>query len=118
MTTDDEAVVLIRALINAAKSDGRVDAQEQQSILSQVGDDPQTIAFLKQEFAVPLDVREFAWSVPLGMEVQVYTMSLAGIKIDSPAEIEYLRELAHGLRMSPEVCGQIHARYGLKGHFG
>ncbi len=113
MTTDDEAIVLIRALINAAKADGRVDTNEQQAILSQVPNDAQTINFLKQEFAQPLDVREFAWSVPLGMEVKVYTMSLAGMQLDTNTEARYLQELAHGLRMDPDLCRQIHAKYGL-----
>ncbi len=113
MTTDDEAIVLIRALINAAKADGRIDANEQQAILSQVPNDAQTIHFLKQEFAKPLDVREFAWSVPLGMEVKVYTMSLAGMQLDTNTEARYLQELAHGLRMDPDLCRQIHAKYGL-----
>lgn len=112
ITTDDEAVVLIRALINGAKADGRIDANEQQTILSQVPDDPATINFLKQEFAQPLDVREFAWSVPLGMEVKVYTMSLAGMQLDVQPEADYLVQLAHGLRLDPDVCRQIHARYG------
>lgn len=117
LSTDDEAVVLIRALINAAKADGRIDANEQQAILSQVPDDPQTIQFLKQEFAQPLDVRDFAWSVPLGLEVKVYTMSLAGMRLDTNTEAQYLRELAHGLRMDPDVCRQIHQRYGLQDIF-
>ncbi len=112
MTTNDEAVVLIRALINAAKADGRIDANEQQAILSQVPNDQQTISFLKQEFSQPLDVRDFAWSVPFGMEVKAYTMSLAGMQLDTNAEAQYLRELAHGLRLDPDLCNQIHAKYG------
>ncbi|MFO0940799.1 MAG: DUF533 domain-containing protein [Pirellulales bacterium] len=112
MTANDEAIFLIQALINAAKADGRIDANEQQTILSQVPNDPATINFLKQQFAQPLDVREFAWSVPLGMEVKVYTMSLAGMQLDNQAEAEYLVELAHGLRLPPDTCRQIHARYG------
>lgn len=112
MTANDEAIILIQALINAAKADGRIDANEQQSILSQVPNDPETINFLRQQFAQPLDVREFAWSVPLGMEIKVYTMSLAGMQLDSQVEADYLVQLAHGLRLSPETCRQIHARYG------
>lgn len=112
MTANDEAIILIQALINAAKSDGRIDANEQQNILSQVPNDPATINFLKQQFAQPLNVREFAWSVPLGMEVKVYTMSLAGMQLDNQAEADYLVQLAHGLRLAPETCRQIHARYG------
>jgi uncharacterized membrane protein YebE (DUF533 family) len=62
--------------------------------------------------AQPLDVRDFAWSVPLGMEVQILTMSLAAIDVDNQAEVDYLRELAHGLRLSSEVCNQVASRYG------
>jgi len=99
-------------MINAAKADGKLDNQEQQAILSRVPNDQETINFLRQEFARPLDVREFAWSVPLGMEVQVYTMSLASIQVDTRAEAQYLQELAHALRLDPDLCNQIHARYG------
>jgi hypothetical protein len=113
MSTNDEAIVMIRALINAAKADGRIDQQEQQKILSQVPNDQETINFLKHEFQQPLDVRDFAWSVPLGMEMQVYTMSLAGMNLDSNNEMQYLRELAHGLRLDPQLCSQVHQRYGV-----
>lgn len=61
-------------------------------------------------FARPLDAREFAWSVPVGMEQQVYTTSLIAIEVDSDREDRYLRELAHGLRLAPEVCDQIKER--------
>jgi Protein of unknown function (DUF533) len=117
LSTEDEAIVLIRALINAAKADGRIDNQEQQSILSQVPNDPQTINFLKQEFGQPLDVRDFAWSVPLGMEIKVYTMTLAGMRLDTNSEAQYLKELAHGLRLDPDLCNQIHSKYGIEAIF-
>ena len=113
MSTDDEAVVLIRAMINAAKADGRVSNEEQQEIIIRIANPSQeTIAFLREEFAKPVDVREFAWSVPLGMETQVYTISLASINLDTNPEAHYLRELAHGLRLDPDLCNQIHQRYG------
>lgn len=109
----EQALVLIRAMINAAKSDGQISQTEQQNILRQVGDaSAETIAFLRTEFAKPLDAREFAWSVPPGMEQQVYTISLMAIDLDSGREASYLRDLAHGLRLAPEVCEQIHRRLG------
>lgn len=109
----DVALVLVRAMINAAKADGNISQQEQQVILERIANPSQgTIDFLRQEFATPLNVRDFAWSVPLGLEQQVYTLSLATIDIDSPAEVNYLRELAHGLRIGPEICEEIHRRYG------
>jgi hypothetical protein len=113
VSAQEEALVLVRAMINAAKADGKLDQQEQQAILSRVPNDDETIAFLRQEFAQPLDLREFVWSVPLGLEVQVYTMSVATIQVDNRLEVQYLQELAHGLRLDPELCNQIHAKIGV-----
>ena len=110
---NDDALVLIRAMINAAKSDGEISEAEQQSILERIGNPSQeVINFLREEFSSPLDVREFAWSVPLGLEQKVYTMSLAAIELDANHEAAYLRELAHGLRLAPDVCNQIHQQFG------
>ena len=110
---NDDAIVLIRAMINAAKSDGDISEAEQQNILERLGNPtPDVIGFLQNEFAQPLDVREFAWNVPLGLEQKVYTMSLAAIELDVNTEAAYLRDLAHGLRLTPEVCNQIHRQFG------
>jgi uncharacterized membrane protein YebE (DUF533 family) len=110
---NDDAIVLIRAMINAAKSDGDISETEQQSILERIGNPTQeVIEFLRNEFNQALDVREFAWSVPLGLEQKVYTISLAAIELDQNKEATYLRDLAHGLRLSPEACNQIHQQFG------
>ncbi len=110
---NDDAIVLIRAMINAAKSDGQISEQEQQSILERIGNPTQdVIEFLRKEFSQPLDVREFTWSVPLGMEQKVYAISLGAIELDANHEANYLRELAHGLRLTPDVCNQIHRQFG------
>lgn len=111
----EQVIVLIRAMIHAAKADGRIDAQEQQAILERVGNTNQdTIQFLRQEFANATNARDFAWSVPLGMEAAVYAASISSITIDQQSEVDYLKELAHGLRLSPKVCNQIHQQYGIR----
>ncbi len=113
MTQNDEALVLVRAMINAAKADGSISQEEQQAIIERIASPTQdTINFLRQEFSSPLNVRDFAWAVPLGMEQQVYTISLASIQLDTNPEASYLRDLAHGLRLAPEFCNEIHQRYG------
>lgn len=113
LDTNEEALVLIRAMINAAKSDGRVTQAEQQEIMQRISNPTQdAINFLREEFARPVDVREFAWSVPLGMEQKVYTISLAAVDVDTQAEATYLKDLAHGLRLEPELCNQLHQQYG------
>lgn len=110
---NEQSMVLVRAMINAAKSDGQVDQAEQQEILKRMDHVTQAeIDFLRSEFAKKVDVRDFAWSVPMGMEEQVYAISLISIDLDEQKEAEYLGDLAHGLRIPPATCNEIHRKYG------
>ncbi len=108
------AEVLIRAMINAAKADGRVDSAEQEHILKRLGDDidEQEAEFLRREFARPLAVRDFVREVPPGMEQQVYAISVLAIDLDTHPEAEYLHALAQGLRIAPETSNRIHEQLG------
>jgi uncharacterized membrane protein YebE (DUF533 family) len=100
-------------MLNAAKADGQLDREEQDKIMQRLGGSSrEAMAFLRDEFARPLDVHEFARSVPIGMEQQVYTMSLVAIDLDTGREAKYLLELANSMRLSPEIREQIHQRYG------
>ncbi len=104
-----QAKILVRAMVNAAKSDGKLDDNEQTAILKQLGDVTEAeVQFLREEFARPLDVKEFAWEIPLGLEQQVYGFSLLTLDLDQNKEAQYLKQLAHGLRLQPEVCNSIH----------
>jgi hypothetical protein len=106
---NDQAVLLIRSMINSAKVDGEISEEEQQAILGQVGDtSPETIKFLRAEFARPINLAEFAGSIPIGMEHKAYGIALMAIKLDSREEADYLRQLASLLRISPEECNQLH----------
>ena len=108
-----QAELMIKAMINAAKSDGSFDASEQEKILSKLGEVSQDeIDFIRREFAAPLNVQEFANSVPRGMEHQIYTISLAAINLDKNSEAQYLGELANSLRISANEANQIHAQLG------
>jgi hypothetical protein len=110
---DDRAIVLIRAMINAAKADGRIDDAEQKKIIDKLGNPSRAnIDFLRKEFAAPLDVQAFIQSVPIGMEQQVYTMSLIAIDLDEGREANYLMQLAQGLRIPADIREQIHQRLG------
>ena len=117
---NDQAVLMIRAMINAAKSDGRVDEAEQQNIISKLGSDVSEaeINFLKQEFAAPLDVASFARSVPNGLEQQIYALSLTSIDLDTQNEAQYLGQLAQGLNIDANLCNQIHDQVGAPKIFG
>ncbi len=109
----EQATFMIRAMINAAKADGRVDKQEQEKILGKLGSITQDeIDFVKNEIAQPLDVAGFARSIPQGMENQIYAMSLMAIDLDANPEAQYLHQLAQGLNISQQTANQIHQQLG------
>jgi len=109
-----QAEILLRAMINAAKSDGQIDETEQAQIIEHLGDVSQDeIAFVRSEMAQPLDVDSFVRSVPQDLKQQVYLMSLLGIKLDSQAEAQYLDRLASGLGISQAQSNDIHGQVGV-----
>jgi len=111
---NSEAEILLRAMINSAKSDGGVDEAEQKKILEHLGEVSQDeIQFVQNEMAQPLDVDSFIRSIPKGLEQQVYVMSLLGIDLDSQAEAQYLDKLSKGLGISSELSNQIHEKVGV-----
>ncbi|MCF6243798.1 MAG: tellurite resistance TerB family protein [Sulfurovum sp.] len=110
----DHATLIIRAMVNAAKSDGSIDQSEQDKVLAKLGDITQEeIDFIKKEFAAPLDVESFARSIPKGMEQQIYMVSLMSIDLDKNEEARYLAELAKGLSLPTQVANQIHDKFGI-----
>ncbi len=109
----DQATLIIRAMINAAKSDGNFDRNEQEKIISRLGDlSPAEVEFIKKEFEAPLDVRSFVNSIPKGMEQQIYAISLTAIDLDNNKEARYLAELAQGLGLTPQIANAIHEHLG------
>jgi uncharacterized membrane protein YebE (DUF533 family) len=109
----DHATLIIRAMINAAKSDGGIDRDEQEKIIQRLGDITQAEAdFVRAEFNAPLDINEFINSVPRGMEEQIYTVSLMAIDLDTNKEAAYLRELAKGFRIRAVTANDIHKQLG------
>lgn len=116
---EDQALILVRAMIDAAKADGRVDENERQRVLEKLGDvSPEEAEFVRQELARPLDVEGFARSVPPEMARQVYAVSLTAIDLDTNPEARYLDQLARGLGISPEECNRIHDQLGAPRLYG
>jgi len=110
----DHATLIIRAMINAAKSDGSIDQSEQDKVIAKLGDVTQEeIDFVKREFAAPLDVQSFARSIPQGMGEQIYAVSLMAIDLDKNSEAQYLADLAKGLGISPQLANQMHDKFGV-----
>lgn len=108
-----KAELLLKAMLNAAKSDGVIDEGEKQKITEHLGDvSPEEADFVRRELESPLDTQGLINSVPRGMEQQVYFMSLLAIDLDSNEEAHYLDSLAKGLNISNDICNQIHAKVG------
>lgn len=110
---DQQAEVLLRAMISAAKADGEIDAEEQRKITEHLGEVTQDeIDFIRKEMASPLDVQGLIASIPSGMEQQAYLISLLAIDLDSKPEAQYLDKLAKGLSIPPQQCNAIHQKLG------
>ncbi len=107
---NEQATIMIRAMINAAKADGRVDDEEQRHIIEGLGKDitPEEVAFVQDELAAPVDVDAFVRSVPRGAEAQVYLASLMAIDLDTNPEAQYLHQLAQGMGLNPKEVNGLH----------
>ncbi|KIC48949.1 DUF533 domain-containing protein [Tateyamaria sp. ANG-S1] len=116
-TADQEAAaaLMLRAMIQAAKSDGQLDNAEQEKLMGQLGGDidAQEAAFLKTEMQRSVDAQALANEVPNGMGPQVYAMSVLAIDLDSQAEAQYLHRLAQALNMDAATVNDIHAQLGM-----
>ena len=101
-------------MIQAAKSDGRIDDAEKQRLLGHLGDslDDDERQFIREQMAAPVDARALAGEVPKGLEAQVYLMSLLAIDFDNEDEARYLRDLAQAMGLSREAVNGIHAEAG------
>lgn len=113
-----QALALIKAMINAAKADGQIDAEEQQKIFAKLTDlGPQEAAFVQQELSKPLNFDFFA-DITQDMVLQVYAASLMAINLDTPAESSYMQQLAQGLGLDPQTVNAVHAQLGLAPLYG
>ena len=113
-TAEQQAEICLRAMLYAARSDGEIDAAEQEKITGQLGDiSPEEAEFIRNEMAAPMNVEGFISSVPKGMEQQVYLMSLLAIDLDTQAEAQYLDKLAQGLNIDHATSNAIHQKLGV-----
>lgn len=104
-----EAAILLRAMIMAAKADGKLDEKEKAQLMDAVGDaSPAEIDFINHELSAPMDIDGLLNQVPRGMEEKVYMASVMAIDLDERAEAEYLHELAQALGLSEQEVNALH----------
>lgn len=107
------AALMISAMVQAAKCDGKLDDAEKQKLMGNLGDaDAGEIKFVNDLLAAPVDVPGLVAQVPKGMEEQVYLMSLMAIDLDTPNEASYLDQLAKALGIDKARVNDIHAKAG------
>jgi uncharacterized membrane protein YebE (DUF533 family) len=114
---EEHSHAILRALIAAAKADGRIDDAEKHMISTEIGrhtDDPQLQQWLDDEVAKPLDPNEVAQSATdPGMASEMYLASVMLVDDQHDAERNYLDELAAALQIDPEL--QLHLEQQAKG---
>jgi len=111
------AQIVLKGMINAAKADGQIDANEMQRIvgkLQEAGMDEQTKAWVMTEMSQPLNLDAFAAEIP-SQEVaaQVYAASLLAIEVDTDGERRYLTQLAQKTGLHPMVAQHIQQSMGM-----
>ncbi len=115
---EEHSHAVLRALIAAAKADGRIDESEKQLISSEIGrhtEDPGLQQWLDAEVAKPLDAREVAHAANYDPAVaaEMYIASVMLLDDQQDAERNYLDELAAALQIDPEL--QVHLEQQAKG---
>ncbi len=116
-TPEQNAVagLLLRAMIQAAKSDGKIDDAEKQRLLAEFGElDDAERNFIRDQMAAPVDPEALARETPSGLGPQVYLMSLMAIDFDNEAEARYLHALAQALQLDTVQVNEIHEKVGVQ----
>ncbi len=114
---ETKAQLILKGMINIAKSDGQVSVNEIQRIAgkaqtSGMGSDDQD--WLMAELRVPLNLDAFVAEIP-NQEVaaEVYAASLLAVEIDTQEERDYLRAFAEKTGLHPLVVEHIHQSMGV-----
>ncbi|GFE63692.1 tellurite resistance TerB family protein [Litoreibacter roseus] len=113
---EETAGLMIRAMIMAARSDGKIDANEKETLMATIGDDAtaEDMEFVRAAMQEDVDANKIASETPNGMETQVYSMSVMAIEPDHPAEAKYLHELATALGIGQATVNEIHDSFGVQ----
>lgn len=107
-----DAEIIVKAMINAAKADGEIDEAEIQKIVGKLSQDGLTDkekAFFQEEAGKPMDIDYVVKSAGgrPEMAAQIYAASLLAIEVDTPAEKQYMQQLASKLGLDQTVTGHI-----------
>lgn len=113
-TMEENAKLMIRAMIQGAKADGEIDAEERAKIMQHLGElDAEERAFVEAELDAPVDPMRLATDASDQMRAQLYATSLMAMRVDTISEATYLQELGDALQIPPETRERIHKSMGI-----
>lgn len=112
--TEQHAMIMLKAMIAAAKSDGHVDEDEkariQQAVVA-MGGSAQVNQFVQQELDKPLDPSDIARGVASQeLAAEIYLATLLMVDEQNFMEQAYLKELASQLKLPAELVAQLEAQ--------
>jgi len=114
---ESTAELVLKGMINAVKADGKIDAAEAEKLTAQLKDaglDDQDQQYFLNEMRRPLDLDGLVAAIPNeAVAAQVYAASLFAITVDTPAEREYMAQLAERSGLNAGVAKQLHTAVGM-----
>lgn len=118
-TREQEAVLLIRAMIAAANADGTIDQAERSRILGQLQRlylTPEEQSFMVQELLAPANLDAIVREVrTTDVAKKVYAVSLLASEVDTDAERAYMKTLAERLGLDETTIREIQQGLGIPG---
>ncbi len=116
---EQQSELVLRAMINAAKSDGQIDRNEVQRLvgkMQELGADEEARQWMAEALQQPMETDALLAAGRSRPETgaQIYAASLLAIEVDTPAEKAYLDRLASGLGLPAEVTRQIEQMVGVQ----
>ena len=116
-----DAEIIITAMIDAAKSDGQVDAVEFNKITSSLqknGLGQEAMNYVIQKLQGPMETNKLIAAAKGRPELaaQIYSASLMAIEVDTEAERKYLDTLGKAMGLSAEVMQSLERMTGGAGY--
>ena len=115
---NEDAILLIRAMISAANADGVIDEQEQNRIMDKLKSvelSEEEHTFLINELSSPKDMNSITDKVTSPeMAKQVYAVSLMAIDVDTDAERTYINNLSQRLGLDESTIDAIYLELGIE----
>lgn len=108
--------LVLRAMIQAAKADGKIEPGEIEQIMGRLDESGSQEArdFVLAEMRGPADAAGLAREVRSAVEAaEVYAAALMVIEVDSDAERAFLAHLALETGLRPDTVAELHASVGL-----